>query len=181
MAKVPSRSPANAMYRQMSSRALKLAARQMPSRNKCACPFLGELRDRGLHGDRAKWMASGAGRACGGSRNVDRHKAGGGLRTRPTCRAAGPGAVARISATSGISASPVPIDWSGVVDGGGGRRRDLTRRGSARSKARRRLHRVSVLLISCVPAPSFRGAGSATSPVTGRRPKRDRAPTRVAG
>jgi hypothetical protein len=63
MAKVPSRSAANAMRRQMSSRTLKLAARHITSRNKCACPFLGELRDRGLHGDRAKWMASGAGLA----------------------------------------------------------------------------------------------------------------------
>src|SRR5262249_44061626 len=119
-------------------------------------PFLGELRDRGLHGDRAKWMASGGRLSWVGRTRTGTKR--GGLRTRPACHAAGPGAVALISATSAISASPVPIHGSGVVEGGGERRRDLTRRGSARSKARRRggaSHRISAPLIPRVPAPPF--------------------------
>ena len=45
-AKVPSRSAANAMDGQMSSRTLKLAARHMTSRNKCASCRLGALGQR---------------------------------------------------------------------------------------------------------------------------------------
>ena len=93
-------------------------------------PFLGELRDCGLHGDRAKWMASRAG--LRGRKNADRHKAGVTANaTHLSCCWA-----RRLSAYKCDISITCTYLRVRCVEGGGVQLRDLTRRGSARSKAR---------------------------------------------
>src|SRR5215469_13700128 len=82
-------------------------------------------------------------------------------------------AVALISATSAISASPVPTYGSSVVEGGGEQRRpDETRVSTIEgSPARRRLYRISAPLISCVPAPCSGRCGKRHEPGDGSAPQ----------